>query len=36
MGCREQIYRHQGKRGKWDELGDWDGHTCTTVHKTDN
>ena len=22
--------------GKWDELGDWDGHTYTTMYKANN
>ena len=21
--CREQMYEYQGKKGVWDELGDW-------------
>ena len=36
MGCREQIYGHQGKKGEWDELGGWDGHIYTTLYKRDN
>ena len=35
---REQMCGHQGGRGMWDELGDWDWHTYTigTMYKIDN
>ena len=26
----------KGKRGGWDELGDWDWHIHTTMYKIDN
>ena len=29
-----QTYGHQGEKGGWDELGDWDWHRCSTVYKT--
>ena len=29
------MYGHQGGK-RWDELGDWDWHICTTMYKIDN
>ena len=33
---REQTYGYQGQKGRWDELGDWNWHLYTTMHKIGN
>ena len=36
--CREQIHGHQGGKGGWDKLGDWDWpiYIIDTMYKIDN
>ena len=46
LNCKEEIKTQMqrtnvwlpvgGGRGGWDELGDWDWHTQTTMYKIDN
>ena len=31
----ENKHRHQGEKGRCDELGDWDWHKYTAMHKTE-